>query len=41
MGKASFSEVLKCDAVVQITERGYQVAETSEPLVVGRHSLYA
>ena len=41
MGKANFSEVFKRDAVVQITERGYRVAEVSERLGVSQHSLYA
>jgi len=41
MGKANFSEVFKRDAVAQITERGYPVAEVSRRLGVSQHSLYA
>ena len=41
MGKASFSEEFKRDAVAQITERGYPVAELSQRLGVSHHSLYA
>ena len=41
MGKANFSEEFKRDAVAQITERGYRVAEVSERLGVSHHSLYA
>lgn len=41
MGKANFSDEFKRDAVVQITERGYRVAEVSERLGVTQHSLYA
>jgi len=41
MGKANFSDELKRDAVAQITERGYRVAEVSERLGVSPHSLYA
>ena len=41
MGKASFSEDFKRDAVAQITERGYPVAEVSKRLGVSQHSLYA
>ena len=41
MGKASFSEEFKRDAVAQITERGYPVAEVSQRLGVSQHSLYA
>ncbi len=41
MGKARFSEDFKKDAVAQITERGYQVAEVSQRLGVSTHSLYA
>lgn len=33
MGKANFSDDFKRDAVAQITERGYPVAEVSQPLV--------
>ena len=41
MGKANFSDEFKRDAVAQITERGYRVAEVSERLGVSPHSLYA
>ena len=41
MGKASFSDEFKRDAVAQITERGYPVAEVSRRLGVSQHSLYA
>ena len=41
MGKPDFSDEFKCDAVVQITERGYPVAEVSQRLGVSPHSLYA
>jgi transposase len=41
MGKASFSDDFKRDAVAQITERGYPVAEVSKRLGVSPHSLYA
>ena len=41
MGKANFSEEFKRDAVAQITERGYPVAEVSQRLGVSQHSLYA
>lgn len=41
MGKANFSEDFKRDAVAQITERGYPVAEVSKRLGVSQHSLYA
>ena len=41
MGKASFSDEFKRDAVAQITERGYPVAEVSQRLGVSPHSLYA
>lgn len=41
MGKISFSEDFKRDAVAQITERGYPVAEVSRRLGVSQHSLYA
>ena len=40
MGKANFSDEFKRDAVVQITERGYPVAEVSRRLGVSQHSLY-
>ncbi len=41
MGKANFSDDFKRDAVAQITERGYPVAEVSARLGVSQHSLYA
>lgn len=40
MSKSNFSEEFKRDAVRQITERGYPVAEVSQWLGVGPHSLY-
>ena len=40
MGKANFSDDFKRDAVAQITERGYPVAEVSQRLGVSQHSLY-
>ena len=41
MGKVNFSDDFKRDAVAQITERGYPVAEVSQRLGVSQHSLYA
>ncbi len=41
MGKSTFSDDFKRDAVAQITERGYPVAEVSQRLGVSQHSLYA
>lgn len=41
MGKPNFSDEFKRDAVTQITERGYPVAEVSQRLGVRTHSLYA
>ena len=41
MGKAKFSDDFKRDALVQIIERGYPVAEVSKRLGVSQHSLYA
>ncbi|MBB2177557.1 IS3 family transposase [Gluconacetobacter johannae] len=41
MGKPNFSDEFKRDAVAQITERGYPVAEVSQRLGVSTHSLYA
>ena len=41
MGKANFSDEFKRDAVAQITERGYLVAEVSQRFGVSQHSLYA
>nr|WP_245482035.1 transposase [Agrobacterium sp. RS6] len=40
MRKSNFSEEFKRDAVRQITERGYPVAEVSQRLGVSQHSLY-
>ncbi len=40
MSKSNFSEEFKRDAVRQITERGYSVAEVSQRLGVSQHSLY-
>ena len=40
MGKVNFSDDFKRDAVAQITERGYPVAEVSRRLGVSQHSLY-
>ena len=41
MGKGNFTEDFKRDAVAQITDRGYPVAEVSKRLGVSPHSLYA
>ncbi|MEP3428890.1 MAG: IS3 family transposase [Roseibium sp.] len=41
MGKGNFSDDFKRDAVHQIVERGYPVAEVSKRLGVSPHSLYA
>lgn len=41
MGKGNFSDEFKRDAVRQITERGYPVAEVSQRLGVSQYSLYA
>ena len=41
MGSGNFSDEFKRDAVAQITERGYPVAEVSKRLGVSQHSLYA
>lgn len=40
MGNARFTDDFKRDAVRQITERGYPVAEVSQRLGVSQHSLY-
>jgi len=40
MSKAKFSDDFKRDAVHQIIERGYPVAEVSKRLGVSTHSLY-
>lgn len=39
MGKPNFSDAFKRDAVAQITERGYPVAEVSHRLGVSQHSM--
>ena len=41
MGPGHFPDDFKRDAVAQITERGYPVAEVSKRLGVSQHSLYA
>ncbi len=41
MGNPNFSDEVKRDAVVQITGRGYPVAEFSQRLGLSPHSLYA
>jgi transposase len=41
MGKGSFSDDFKRDAVLQVTERGHPVAEVAQRLGVSQHSLYA
>jgi transposase len=41
VGKPNFSDEFKRDAVAQIAERGYPVAEVSRRLGVSTHSLYA
>jgi len=41
MSRAKFSDDFKRDAVHQIVERGYPVAEVSKRLGVSTHSLYA
>jgi transposase len=40
MSKSNLTEEFKRDAVRQITERGYPVAEVSQRLGVSQHSLY-
>ena len=40
MTKSHFTDEFKIDAVKQITERGYSVAEVSNRLGVSTHSLY-
>ena len=40
MGKGNFTEDFKRDAVAQIVDRGYPVAEVSRRLGVSQHSLY-
>ncbi|WP_374807254.1 IS3 family transposase [Pseudochrobactrum kiredjianiae] len=41
MGKANFTDEFKLDAIKQITERGYSVADVSRRLGVSTHSLYS
>lgn len=41
MTRPHFTEDFKIDAVKQITERGYSVADVSKRLGVSTHSLYA
>ncbi len=40
MGNAGFSDEFRRNAVCQMTEWGYAVAEVSQPLVVSQYSLY-
>ena len=40
IGRGNFTEEFKRDAVAQIVERGYPVAEVSQRLGVSQHSLY-
>jgi len=41
MGRADFSDEFKRDALAQITERGFRLAEISERFGVSQQSLYA
>lgn len=41
MGSARFSDEFKKDAVAQVTERGYPIAEVYKRLGVSTHSLHA
>ena len=41
MTRPNFPEEFKIDAIKQITERGYSVADVSKRLGVSTHSLYA
>lgn len=41
MGTGNFTDDFKCDAVAQITKRGYPAKEVSARLGVSTHSLYA
>lgn len=41
MGKANFTDEFKLDAIKQITEHGYSVADVSRRLIVRTHSLYS
>ena len=40
MGNANFTDDFKRDAVLQITERGYPVAEVAARLGISKYSLY-
>ncbi|MBB3811692.1 transposase [Pseudochelatococcus contaminans] len=40
MGNTNFTEDFKRDAVVQITERGYPVAEVAARLGISKYSFY-
>jgi transposase len=40
MGKGNFTDEFKLEAIKQITERGYSVADVSKRLGVSTHSLY-
>ena len=40
MGKGNFTEDFRLDAIKQITERGYSVADVSKRLGVSTHSLH-
>lgn len=40
MGKGNFTDEFRLDAIKQITERGYSVADVSKRLSVSTHSLY-
>jgi len=40
MGKGNFTDEFKLDAIKQITERGYSVADVSKRLGVSTYSLY-
>lgn len=41
MGKSNFTDEFKLDAIKQITERGFSVADVSRRLIVRTHSLYS
>ena len=41
MTRPNFTEEFKIDAIKQITERGYALADVSKRLGVSTHSLYA
>ena len=40
MGKSNFTEEFRLDAIKQIRERGYSVADVAQRLGVSTHSLY-